>query len=149
MRLKGKSGTDYGPAAALIRHENGGQVLYVWAPIARERGEAILRDAVIFAMARPSAAMSDDVKLLMERVKVLKEGVQSSRGRIRTVVAPRMSPHYFLRQCDGAEAALIDAADTVRVGNVKLARRRIDQIERDLAILERRVRAVSQGIKPR
>ena len=149
MRLKGKSGTDYGPAAALIKHENGGQVLYVWAPIMHERGEAILRDAVMLVAARPSAAMSDNAKLLMERVKVLKEGVRLSKGKIRTIVAPRMSPHYFLRQCDGAEAALIDAADTVRVGNVKLARSRIDQIERDIAILERRVRAVSQGIKPR
>ncbi len=147
MRLKGKSGTDYGPAAALIKQENGGQVLYVWAPIVRERGEAILRDAVLLATARPSAAMSDDAKLLMERVKVLKEGVRSCRERIRTVVAPRISPHYFLRQCDGAEAALIDANDTVRIGNPKLARKRIDQIERDIAILERRVRAVSQGIK--
>ena len=150
LRLKGASGTDYGPGAALVRHESAGQVIYVWSPIiAGNLGEGVLRDCFIYAASQRPAAGSEDATLLLARAKVLRGSAKSLRKRVDEVVATRISPSYFQRQCEDAEAGLADALTAIRLGSLDLARERIDGIETDLSVLGRRVRAIAAGTKAR
>jgi hypothetical protein len=148
LRLKGASGTDYGPGAALVEHASGGCVLYFWGPIVQGKlGEGILRDALLLAASRRPAASSAEARLLQERVKVLQESAASLRKDIPKLVGARLDTHYLLRQCDEARAVLIDAADAISLGCIDLAREKVDAVDKDLTLLSRRARAIESGVK--
>lgn len=145
LRLKGQSGRDYGPGAALVEFGQGplapGAILYVWGPILTSNaGEGLLRDTLLWVAARRRGKAEQETLMAWETELEQQVARLNEVGlRLKEVREPPCDLSYFRRIMGALGQQIRHLRDMVGVGNWAQARALLEDWQEELETLERRV----------
>ncbi len=145
----GESGTEYGAAMALIRHNaqgpKPGTVYYVWGTLmATNYAPAITREVI--RLAAKQSSTSDD-RAVMGRLRQRLQTLADMNSAVVEALdgAPQDTPalSYMTREADALDAILGGLKDTILVRNYEAVEQGLEDAEKSVTLLKNRVTALT------